>query len=228
MRYSLIFLFFIFLSCSNSQENLIEIPSEAWIDIPADIAEIQITIETSGSEAKQVLKKNNKKLYTVLQILKSFGYNEQDIETLHHRINENSDFYEQKGFSAFTQYQFNLHQIELIDTIKNTLVNNGVNQFRISNYSLSNFKIKEKEVYNKAIDIAFEKAKMFCSKIDKDLKGIVKVVDKVNFREYTNIENVEYKNAEIKIPKKRIKKANQLFTHNSIRITATIHTTFKY
>ena len=173
--FTFLFLLPSFLLC---QDNTITIKSEAKLDVPADFIIVSATIEEYGNNLPELNSNMNKKAIKLQKEILSFGIDSALISTQQNEL-QNLPYSNKADITSVARltYSFPFYNINQYDTLKSSLIKNGVKNIRIKEKCLYKIEKYRNEAYKQAFDNAKAKAELIINQTGKEIIGINKVVD---------------------------------------------------
>jgi uncharacterized protein YggE len=166
MKYRLHVLLAILLSSASissaeetkSNPNIITVKGVGELDIPADFVDIGIEAEITGKSTKEVEENGYKIGLKIKNVFKNFGLNETSINSSKIVLNDTNSYTQadkEKKYQFYITYDLHFNNFELIDTLREKMVQAGATSFQVG--QLHNVKKLEHEAKVKAL--AFQNAK---------------------------------------------------------------------
>lgn len=161
MKNAVLILFTLFATMTEAQElkqvPTINVSGEGKIKVIPDQASISISLETKGTNAKDVKKENDTKMDAVLKYIKSLNIAKEDYQTQRVSLNPNYDYEKKKhNYLATQSVQILLKDLSKYDELIDGLVDVGVN--RIDNVEFKSSKMEQ--LQSDARKLAIKNAKM--------------------------------------------------------------------
>ena len=185
MKYFVFFFAILFLGYLPAQDSnrFISVVGTAEVSIQADQIIFSIAIKTIDESLEDSKIENEKTIAQLLNTLKEFSKEQNDVEMLPFSFGINIKYENGKniedGFYTSTQIKFKLREIEkyfdLLDKlikIENVSINN-------SQYNSSEYEKFNKHVYENAIIAAKEKAQYLASKADVKIVKVLEIEDNI-------------------------------------------------
>lgn len=165
MKKALTLLFVAFVMVTNAQETKptpqISVNGEGKVKVIPDQAAIVITVETKGSNAKEVKKDNDQKVEGVLKFLKKINLATQDYKTRRVSLQPHYEYESKKrSYQASQTIEILLQDLTQYDTLMEGLVDAGANRIdgvtfqssKLAQYQSEARKLAMKEAKAKADD----------------------------------------------------------------------------
>lgn len=161
MKKSLIILTVLFMSVAHAQEiklvPQISVSGEGIVKVVPDEALITATVETKGTNAKEVKRLNDNQIDAVLKIIKKMNINSNDYKTMRVALNPQYDYEKKKhNYNATQTIEIHLRDLSKYDELMESLVDTGIN--RIDNVIFQSSKMAQYE--SDARKLAIKEAKL--------------------------------------------------------------------
>jgi uncharacterized protein YggE len=135
----------------------INVSGEGKIKTTPDQVTILATVETKGSDAKEVKKQNDQQMETVLKLIKSMDLPPADYKTKRVSLNPQYDYEKKKhSYNATQTIEILLRDLSKYDELMEGLVDKGIN--RIDNVTFQSSKLAQYQ--SDARKLAMKDAKM--------------------------------------------------------------------
>jgi uncharacterized protein YggE len=161
MKKALLILSVLFISMSYGQEvkqvPQINVSGEGKVKVVPDQATIAVTVETKGTNAKDVKKQNDEKIEAVLKFIKKMNLAPADYKTQRVSLNPQYDYEKKKhSYNATQTIEILLRDLSKYDELMEGLVNEGIN--RIDNVTFQSSKLAQYQ--SEARKLAMKEAKV--------------------------------------------------------------------
>ncbi len=146
--------------------NMISFTGEGKVYTTPDIAFVDFSVVTQGTDINNVQDENTKKMNKVTEFLKGFGIEEKDIKTTNYNLYPQYT-YENDRVPQIIGYQINqtlsvkIRKIDQAGEILKKVVNTGINQVNSFYFGVEN----DEEIKEQARQIAIEDAKKKAEKL---------------------------------------------------------------
>lgn len=162
MKKVLPLLMIFFVTLTNAQETKqipqINVNGEGKVKVTPDQATILATVETKGTDAKNVKKENDKKVEAVLKFIKSMNIPATDFKTQRVALNPQYDYEKKKhNYNATQTIEIALKDLNKYDELMEGLVDEGIN--RIDNVTFESSKMTQYESEARKLAMKDAKAK---------------------------------------------------------------------
>ncbi|MCD0476648.1 SIMPL domain-containing protein [Flavobacterium sp. EDS] len=182
MKRIALFLTLMFMTMTHAQEAKqipqISVSGEGKVKVAPDQATILATIETKGSNAKDVKKQNDQKMDAVLKFIKKMNIPTADFKTKQVSLNPQYDYEKKKhNYNATQTVEILLKDLTKYDELMEGLVDQGIN--RIDNVTFESSKLAqyESEARKLAIKDAKSKAEDYVSVLGQKVGKAIVISD---------------------------------------------------
>lgn len=135
----------------------INVSGEGKVKVVPDQATISVTVETKGSNSKEVKKQNDQKMEAVLKFIKKMNLNPADYRTQRVSLNPQYDYEKKKtNYNATQTIEILLKDLAKYDELMEGLVEQGIN--RIDNVTFQSSKLAQYQ--SEARKLAMKEAKL--------------------------------------------------------------------
>jgi uncharacterized protein YggE len=154
----------------NNNINQISFAGEGKVYTKPDIAFVDVSVVTQGTQIKDVQDANTKKMNKVVNFLKSSGIDEKDIKTTNYNLYPQYT-YENNKIPQIIGYQINqtlsikIRDLDKVGSILQGGVDVGLNQVNFLYFGVENDEQLKEDARKIAIDDAKEKAKTLASQL---------------------------------------------------------------
>lgn len=188
LKRTILFLFPVLLiSCTQNDLRSITLGVDQTIEIPVEYVSVRAGLQLEGSEAAKVELQGYETLAEAVELLNELGYQGDMLEVNSGEIN-NRSFRDEESYEYHAFIQFDIHDLDKIDTFRRALMARGVNTFRIMDYKHS----KEDSLYDSAYRQAIQRAREKAQKLIENESVIIgeilnlseKVRETISFEEY--------------------------------------------
>ncbi|MEM8521808.1 SIMPL domain-containing protein [Flavobacterium sp. PL12] len=161
MKKALLILSVLFITMSYGQEvkqvPQINVSGEGKVKVVPDEATIAVTVETKGTDAKNVKKQNDEKIEAVIKFIKKMNLAPSDFKTQRVSLNPQYDYEKKKhNYNATQTIEILLKDLSKYDELMGGLVDAGIN--RIDNVTFQSSKMAQYE--SEARKLAMKEAKV--------------------------------------------------------------------
>jgi uncharacterized protein YggE len=159
--------------------------------VKADEMIMEISVFKTDTLSEAADNSGHKSLIDVLDVLKKYGYNDDNIFLKESDFQSNI-YQKPKDYSSLQTYRVIFNKFELFDQFKKELIDAGATGVRIVAFWSSKYKEIKKELYIKAIEEAKEKAQFFSSRMGLKKVRVFEIVD--NSREESENNDLSFTN----------------------------------
>jgi len=149
-------------STVTNKTDIFTVTGEGTISIQPDIAYVNAGISQSASTVKQAQTKINEVINKITSGLKSLGIDSKDIKTTNYSINPTYDWSSNTqritGYSASTQLNIKITDIDKVNDVIDSTTANGANQIGNITFDTEDRQVAEEEARQQAIAEASKKA----------------------------------------------------------------------
>ncbi|AOW10236.1 SIMPL domain-containing protein [Flavobacterium gilvum] len=182
MKKSIFFLICLFTVMAHSQEikpiPQISVTGEGKVKIAPDQVLILATVETKGTNAKDVKKQNDQQMEAVLKLVKSMDLAPTDYKTKRVSLNPQYDYEKKKSsYNATQTVEILLKDLSKYDELMEGLVDKGIN--RIDNVTFQSSKLAQfqSEARKLAMKEAKIKAEDYVSVLGQKVGAAITIAD---------------------------------------------------
>jgi hypothetical protein len=156
----------------------ISVSGEGKVKVVPDEALITATVETKGTNAKEVKKQNDQQVEAVLKFIKKMNLNPADYKTQHVALNPQYDYEKKKhNYNATQTIEIRLRDLSKYDELMEGLVDNGINRIDNVNFESSKMVYYQSEVRKLAMKEAKLKAEDYVSVLGQKIGKAISIVD---------------------------------------------------
>lgn len=149
-------------STVTNKSDIFTVTGEGSVFIQPDIAYVNAGINQSASTVKQAQTKINEVINQITSGLKTLGIDAKDIKTTNYSINPTYDWESRTqritGYSASTQLNIKVTDIDKVNDVIDSVTSNGANQVNGISFDTEDRQTAEEEARQQAIDEANKKA----------------------------------------------------------------------
>ncbi|MDC8004608.1 SIMPL domain-containing protein [Aureisphaera galaxeae] len=159
-----------FMTAQQSQTPSVDVTGEGIVTVIPDQVTVNIRVENTGNDAKEVKLKNDQTISDVFQFLKKQKIDEKYIKTEYIRLNKTYE-YNTKRYNYTANQSISLKIVDLDDyeSIMNGLIETGINRIDGIHFSSSKQASLESEARTKAIQNAKQKAEEYTAVLDQKI-----------------------------------------------------------
>jgi len=148
-------------SVTTQKSTTFDVSGEGKVSAAPDIATFTAGIQANGTTVKAAQDQINTIINNVSKAIKDLGVEEKDIQTTNYNINPNYDFREGQritGYTAGTNLQIKVRQIDNINAVIDAATANGANQVSGITFDVDDKTKLQNEAREKAVADAKSKA----------------------------------------------------------------------
>ncbi|GIZ07571.1 SIMPL domain-containing protein [Flavobacterium sp. UMI-01] len=156
----------------------INVSGEGKVKVVPDQAVISATVETKGTNAKDVKKQNDQQVEAVLKVIKKMILNPADYKTERVSLNPQYDYEKKKHtYNAKQTIEIVVKDLAIYDELMEAIVNNGIN--RIDNVIFQSSKMEQyqSEARKLAMKNAKHKAEDYVSVLGQKVGKAITITD---------------------------------------------------
>jgi len=182
MKKLVLFLTIIFMTMSYGQEikqiPQINVNGEGKVKVAPDQVCILATVETKGTNVKEVKKQNDEKIDAVLKFIKKMNIPTADFKTKQVALNPQYDYDKKKtNYNATQTIEIVLKDLTKYDEVMEGLVQQGINRLDRVTFESSKIKQYETEARKLAIKDAKAKAEDYVSVLGQKVGKAITISD---------------------------------------------------
>ena len=217
----LVSLFSVYTLTKEKERNTITVSGSSNLDVVPDQAELYLRIQKTSNDPKEAQAELSKVSNAVIEILKSNGLADKEIETTNYNLEKWQEWENEKmidkGYKASHTLKLTIKDISKVGNFLDLAVNNGVNNVDSLRFSLS--KEKEKEVKSGLLGTATinakAKADILSQSLNKKIKDVISITESSDsYIPYYYAESASLKSAPVIQP-------------NSISLTVSVTAVFE-
>jgi len=160
VRVLLVSISVLLMSCTQEQNmNSIKLNVNQTVKIPVEYVSVSAGIQLRDPDPVEVEKEGYDKLAKTVEVLKALGYEKQQLEIQSGQVRDRS--YQEISYQYSSSINFEVYDLEYIDTIRRALIKGGINNFSVTGYNNS----KEDSLYDQAYQQAIAQARKQAQKL---------------------------------------------------------------
>jgi uncharacterized protein YggE len=182
MKKSILFVLCLFTVLAYSQEikliPQVNVSGEGKIKVVPDQVTVLATVETKGTNAKEVKKQNDQQMEAVLKLIKSMNLAPADYKTKRVSLNPQYDYEKKKhSYNATQTVEILLRDLSKYDELMEGLVDQGIN--RIDNVTFQSSKLAQyqSDARKQAMKDAKMKAEEYVSVLGQKVGTAITITD---------------------------------------------------
>lgn len=166
----------------NNNSNTINFTGEGKVYTKPDIAFVDFSVVTQGTDINDVQDANTKKMNNVVDFLKGFGIEEKDIKTTNYNLYpqytyENNKIPQIMGYQINQTLSVKIRKIDQAGEILKKVVSTGINQVNSFYFGVENDEQMKEQARQAAIEDAKKKAEKMAAQIGIRLGRIVGFIE---------------------------------------------------
>ncbi len=172
-----------YIGAEVESKNTISVSGTSEMFVKPDLARIILSVENEAKTVNQVMETNNQKMNTVIENVKEQGVKEKDLKTTNFRLNPRYEWYDKEvyppsgkrvlvGYTINQSLEVKIRNLEKIGDIIKTATDSGANKVGNINFEVEEKEKYKKQVRQKAINNAKEKAKTLAKQLGITLVDI--------------------------------------------------------
>jgi uncharacterized protein YggE len=182
MKKSILFVICLFSALAYSQEvkqiPQINVSGEGKIKVVPDQVSILATVETKGTNAKEVKKQNDQQMEAVLKLVKSMNLAPADYKTKRVSLNPQYDYEKKKHtYNATQTIEILLRDLSKYDELMEGLVDQGINRIDDVTFQSSKLAQYQSEARKQAMKDAKMKAEDYVSVLGQKVGAGTTITD---------------------------------------------------
>jgi len=187
------FLMFLIFSISvfSQSQNTLSLNAVKDTSVKADEMILEISVYKSDTVSAIANQSSHKSLINVLNVLKEFGYKNENIFLKESNF-QNNNYQKPGNYSSMQTYRVIFNKFELYDTFKKELIDSGATGIRIVAFWSSRYQEIKRELYVKSIEAAKEKANFLSAQMGIHKVHIFEISD--NSRDESNNNDISFIN----------------------------------
>lgn len=142
-------------SVNTTKSTTFDVTGEGKVTSIPDAAMITIGVQESGLTVKEAQNKLNSSINKVSEVVKKLGIDSKDIQTTNYNINPEYDYSNDsqriKAYSANTNLQIKVRQLENVNSVIDIATANGANQIGGISFDINDKSKLENEARQKAV-----------------------------------------------------------------------------
>ena len=181
------------------QVNTLSISGSGSASARANQATLTVGVQTESPDASEAVGENAETMTAVIDVIKSLGFEEEDIETVSYSVNPMYD-YEWKrvtGYRVTNLVQVKISDLDMIGDVIDAASDAGANRIDGVSFELSDDLVEQLkfDAYRDALGDAEEKAEVIADFLKLDVTGVLSVSESVYYpyRPYLEYEVVAAK-----------------------------------
>ena len=197
---------------------------QGTVSLQADTVSFTIGIRTEGTDISETQQKNKQDMTKLIEALKKQGVGEKDMLTTYYDVNLNQSYGDSNAedtYSVNNMLYIVLKDIDALNDVLDAAIENGANTLWSLNFSSS----KEAEAYDKALEIAVQKATKSANVLAKASSRKLGDIIEISQTSYGPAQYDAFNNMEL-VAAAEAKDAGGLIS-GDVSVTATVTVTFE-
>jgi hypothetical protein len=168
------------ISQTNPQAT-VDVTGEGIVLVIPDEVTINVRVENTGKNAKELKSQNDRVVNDVLNIVKRMGIAEKDVQTEYIRLSKNYDYNSKTyNFSANQSVSVRLRDLKMYEPLLNSLMDSGINRIDGISFSSSDKDALMSQARKKAIENAKMKAEEYAGVLKQSIGKAVSISEYQN------------------------------------------------
>lgn len=168
------------MMAQNTATPTVDVTGEGIVQVVPDEVTINIRVENTGENTKNLKEQNDATINDVIKFLKKMNIEDKDVRTEYMNLSKNYDYNSKTyTFAANQSISVKLRDLKKYEQVMKGLIDTGINRIDGVDFSSSNKSELETQARKKAIENAQMKAKEYASVLNQ---GIGKAVSISEFR----------------------------------------------
>lgn len=164
------------LIAQNDHLPTISVRGEGVVHVIPDEVTINIRVEHSGEDTKDLKKRNDAVVRQILQYTKKQGIADKDVRTQYMNLSKNYDYNTKTySFSANQALSIKLRDLSKYENFMNGLMDTGINRIDGISFSSSNREALESQARQKAVANARSKAREYASVLNQTVGKAISI-----------------------------------------------------
>ncbi|MCW5520404.1 SIMPL domain-containing protein [Aureitalea sp. L0-47] len=170
------------LMSQNSIQPTVDVSGEGIVRVVPDEVTINLRVENTGNDARELKRENDRIVNEVLSFLKKEKIEEKYIKTEYIRLSKNYDYNSKSyNFSANQAISVKLSDLGRYESIMDGLLTSGINRIDGISFSSSQRASLEAEARKKAVAHAKMKAEEYAGVLDQKVGKAVSIRENVSY-----------------------------------------------
>lgn len=164
------------LMAQNTPTPTVEVAGEGIVRVIPDEVIINIRVENTGENTKNLKEQNDATINEVLKFLKKMDIADKDVRTEYMNLSKNYDYNSKTyTFAANQSLSVKLRDMKKYEPLMKGLLDTGINRIDGVTFSTSQKEILESQARKKAIENAQMKAKEYASALNQSIGKAVSI-----------------------------------------------------
>ncbi|NNM09765.1 MAG: SIMPL domain-containing protein [Flavobacteriaceae bacterium] len=178
----IIFLITSTLMAQNNMKPLVEVSGEGIVRVVPDEVTINLRVENTGNNPKELKKQNDRIVNEVLSFIKSQNIDDKYIKTEYIRLSKNYDYNSKSyNYSANQAISVKLTDLSKYKSLMNGLLESGINRIDGISFSSSKRQKLESEARKRAVAHAKLKAEEYAGVLDQGVGKAISIKENLSY-----------------------------------------------
>lgn len=166
----------------------VDVSGEGIVRVVPDEVTINLRVENTGNNAKELKQQNDRIVNEVLSFIRSQKIEDKHVKTEYIRLSKNYDYNSKKyNYAANQSISVKLTNLDKYETLMNGLMESGINRIDGISFSSSERSTLESEARKKAVADALKKAKEYAGVLNQGVGKAISIRENVNYSPPTPI-----------------------------------------
>jgi hypothetical protein len=166
----------------NNIKPLVEVSGEGIVRVVPDEVTINLRVENTGDNAKELKRTNDRIVNEVLSFIKSQDIEDKYVKTEYIRLSKNYDYKTKSyNYAANQSISVKLTDLSKYETLMNGLLESGINRIDGISFSTSERQALESDARKRAVAHAKLKAEEYAGVLNQGIGKAVSIRENVNF-----------------------------------------------
>ena len=172
----LILLFSTIMMAQNNPQPTVDVKGEGIVRVVPDEVTINVRVENTGKNAKELKSLNDGIVNEVLATIKRMGVEPKDVQTEYVRLSKNYEHNTKTyNYSANQSISIKVRDLKKYESLMNGLMDSGINRIDGISFSSSNKTSLESQARKKAIENAKMKAQEYAGVLNQTIGKAVSI-----------------------------------------------------
>ena len=161
---------------------MVEVTGEGIVRVVPDEVTINLRVENTGTNAKELKQQNDRIVNDVLSFIRSQKIEDKYVKTEYIRLSKNYDYNTKKyNYAANQSISVKLTNLDKYEALMNGLMESGINRIDGISFSSSQRSALESEARKKAVANALQKAKEYAGELNQGVGKAVSIRENLSF-----------------------------------------------
>lgn len=164
------------MMAQNAETPTVDVIGEGIVHVVPDEVTINIRVENTGENTKNLKEQNDATINDVLKFLKKMNIEDKDVKTQYMNLSKNFDYNSKTyTFAANQSLSVKLRDLKKYEQVMKGLIDTGINRIDGVDFSSSNNSNLESQARKKAIENAQMKAKEYAKALNQNVGKAVSI-----------------------------------------------------